>query len=59
VLALAQVVQPVVDVRIMRSLNFDPRLERSRDPVILSLLAGPIGSLLAAAIALLVYVVFG
>jgi signal transduction histidine kinase len=58
-LALAQIVQPIVDVRIMRAMNFDPRLERARDPVILCGIAGPIGSLLAAAIALSLYAAFG
>jgi signal transduction histidine kinase len=58
-LALAQVVQPIVDVRIMRALNFDARLERSRDPVILCAIAGPIGSMLAAAIAVSLYAAFG
>src|SRR6185436_14633764 len=58
-LALAQVAQPVVDVRIMRALNFDPRLERVRDPIILTVIAGPAGSLLAAAIAVSLHLVFG
>ena len=48
-LAIAQVVQPVIDVRIMRALKFDPKLERVRDPIILSLIAGPAGSFVAAA----------
>ncbi len=47
-LALSQVIQPVLVVRILRALKFDPRLERVRDPVILSLVAGPIGALAAA-----------
>jgi signal transduction histidine kinase len=51
-LALAQIVQPVVDVRLMRALGFDARLDRVRDPVILLLIAAPIGSLLAALIAI-------
>ena len=58
-LALAQVVQPVVDLRIMRVFNFDARLDRARDPVILSVIASPIGSLIAAAIAQALYLVFG
>jgi signal transduction histidine kinase len=58
-LALAQVVQPAVDVRIMRALNFDPRLERVRDPIILLLAAGPAGSFLAAALAVVLGVLFG
>ena len=47
-LALSQVIQPVLVVRILRALKFDPRLERVRDPVILSLVAAPIGALAAA-----------
>ncbi len=35
-------------VRMLRALKFDPRLERVRDPIILSLLAGPAGALTAA-----------
>jgi signal transduction histidine kinase/ActR/RegA family two-component response regulator len=58
-LALAQVVQPIVDVRIMRALNFDPKLERVRDPIIVSLIAGPIGSFLAALLAMTLYFIFG
>ena len=58
-LALAQVVQPVIDVRIMKALDFDPKLERVRDPIILSLIAGPAGSFVAAAIAVSLYVASG
>ena len=58
-LAVAQVIQPVVDVRILRALNFDPRLERVRDPLIISIVAGPVGSLLAALAAVTLYFVFG
>jgi len=58
-LSLAQVVQPLVDVRIMRALQFDPKLERVRDPVILLVIAGPIGALFAAGIAMSMYVAFG
>ena len=47
-IALAQVVQPVIVVRVLRVLKFDPRLERVRDPIILSILAGPAGALVAA-----------
>ncbi|OFW42051.1 MAG: hypothetical protein A3J29_04850 [Acidobacteria bacterium RIFCSPLOWO2_12_FULL_67_14b] len=47
-LAAAQVIQPVVAVRILRALKFDDRLERARDPLILSLAAGPLGALSAA-----------
>jgi signal transduction histidine kinase/CheY-like chemotaxis protein len=58
-LALAQLVQPVVAVRILRALNFDPKLERVRDPVILSLVAGPVGSFCAALLAVTLYLSFG
>jgi signal transduction histidine kinase len=58
-LALAQVVQPVVDNRIMRGLGFDPKLERVRDPIILSLVAGPAGSFLAALLAVSLHGAFG
>ena len=57
-LALVQVVQPIVDVRIMRALKFDPRLERVRDPIILLLVAGPAGSFFAALVAVTLYAVF-
>ncbi len=58
-LALAQIVQPIVDVRIMKALNFDPKLERVRDPIVISLIAGPVGSFLAALLAVSLYYVFG
>jgi signal transduction histidine kinase len=58
-LALAQLAQPIVDIRIMRALDFDPKLERVRDPIILSLIAGPMGSLLAALLAVSLYFAFG
>jgi signal transduction histidine kinase len=57
-LALAQVVQPAIDVRIMRGLNFDPRLERVRDPLIVAAAAGPIGSILSALIAVALLTLF-
>ena len=50
-LAGVQIIQPIVDVRILRALKFDPRLERVRDPVILALVAGPAGAVVAAATA--------
>jgi signal transduction histidine kinase len=53
--ALIQVVQPVIAVRVLRALKFDPRLERVRDPVALLLVAGPLGALAAALIAVPVY----
>ncbi len=58
-LALAQVAQPLVDVRILKALDFDPKLERVRDPLILTLVAGPAGSLLAALLAWSLYSLFG
>ena len=58
-LALAQVVQPIIDIRIMKALGFDPKLERVRDPIALSLIAGPVGSFLAALLAVFLYFAFG
>jgi signal transduction histidine kinase len=58
-LALAQIAQPVIATRILRSLEFDPRLERVRDPVILFCAAGPAGSLIAAVLAQSLYFMFG
>ena len=58
-LALAQVAQPILDVRILKRLDFDPRLERVRDPVILSLIAGPAGALVAALLAATLNVAVG
>jgi signal transduction histidine kinase/ActR/RegA family two-component response regulator len=58
-LALVQVVQPSVDVRIMRALQFDPKLERVRDPIVLSIVAAPLGALLAATLSILLLVAFG
>jgi len=57
-LAIAQLAQPVIDVRILRALNFDPKLERVRDPIILSLIAGPAGALVAALLAGMIYFAF-
>jgi signal transduction histidine kinase len=51
-IAAAQMVQPVVDVRILRALRFDPRLDRVRDPLIVILAAGPAGSLIAATVSI-------
>ncbi|HJU42121.1 MAG TPA: MASE1 domain-containing protein [Vicinamibacterales bacterium] len=58
-IASVQIVQPIVDVRILRSLRFDPRLERVRDPLILALAAGPAGAVLAATLANGVYFLSG
>src|SRR5919106_5019278 len=49
-IASVQIIQPIVDVRILRSLRFDPGLERVRDPLILALVAGPGGAGLSAAL---------
>ena len=59
IVASVQIIQPIVDVRILRALKFDPRLERVRDPVILVAVAGPVGSFLAAVTAVGVYYVAG
>ena len=58
-IASVQIIQPIVDVRILRALGFDPRLERVRDPLIVTLAAGPIGAVLAATLACGVHVVTG
>jgi signal transduction histidine kinase/ActR/RegA family two-component response regulator len=58
-LALAQLAQPLVDVRIMKALDFDSKLERVRDPLILSIIAGPAGSLVAAVLAISLFTSFG
>ena len=47
-IAVAQLAQPVVDLRVLRALRFDARLDRVRDPVILVFAAGPAGSIIAA-----------
>ena len=59
IVAGVQIIQPIVDVRILRALKFDPRFERVRDPVILAVVAGPVGSLLAAVAAVGVYYLAG
>ena len=58
-LALAQIAQPVIHVRILRALTFNPKLERSRDPIILCLAAAPAGAFAAALLAVAVYFTFG
>jgi signal transduction histidine kinase len=55
IVASVQIVQPIVDVRILRALKFDPKLERVRDPILLALVAGPAGALLAAVLAIGLY----
>jgi signal transduction histidine kinase/ActR/RegA family two-component response regulator len=59
IFAAAQVVQPIVNVRILRALKFDPRLERVRDPVILTLAAGPAGAIAGATLSVAVYMISG
>ena len=46
--AVAVVIEPIIDARILRSLDFNAKLERVRDPVILSLVAAPAGALVSA-----------
>jgi signal transduction histidine kinase len=58
-IAAVQVIQPVIDVRILKSLRFDKRLERVRDPLILALAAGPAGAIMAATLASAVYQLAG
>jgi signal transduction histidine kinase/ActR/RegA family two-component response regulator len=58
-IAALQIVQPIVATRILRALNFDPRLERVRDPVILSVVAAPAGAALMALSAMSVYYLSG
>src|SRR5688500_4494028 len=58
-IATVQIVQPIVDVRILRTLKFDPRLERVRDPIILALIAGPAGAIVAATLANAAYFLGG
>ena len=57
--AVIQVVQPIVDVRIMRALKFDPKLERVRDPMILALVAAPAGAFTGATLAVGIYSLAG
>ena len=59
VLALAQIAQPLIDVRIMRALKFNPKLESIRDPLILSLAAGAAGAFVAALLAVAVHFALG
>ena len=57
--AAVQIIQPIVDTRLLRAFRFDPRLERVRDPIILSLVAGPAGALFAAVFAVTLYYIAG
>ena len=58
-MGLAAVIQPVIDVRILRWLKFDDKLERVRDSVILSLVAGPAGAIVAALVAVTLQILNG
>jgi signal transduction histidine kinase len=58
-LAAGQAIEPVLNLRILRAVKFNPRLERVRDPVILSLVAAPAGALAAAAFAITVQLLGG
>jgi signal transduction histidine kinase/ActR/RegA family two-component response regulator len=59
IFAAAQVVQPIVNARILRALKFDPRLERVRDPIILTLVAAPLGAFAGATLNVAVYTISG
>ena len=48
ILGAVQTIQPWLDTRLLRTLKFDPRLERTRDALILSLVVAPIGALVVA-----------
>ena len=50
IIGLVQVIQPWLASRMLRSLRFDPKLERVRDPLILSLVVAPAGALVAAVV---------
>jgi signal transduction histidine kinase/ActR/RegA family two-component response regulator len=52
--ALAPLLGVVVGVRVLRAFEFDDRLERVRDPLILVMVAGPAGALASASISALV-----
>ena len=48
ILGTVQTIQPWLDTRLLRTLKFDVRLERTRDALILSLVVAPIGALAVA-----------
>jgi len=50
IIGLVQVIQPWIAARMLRTLRFDPKLERVRDPLILSLVVAPAGALIAAVV---------
>jgi signal transduction histidine kinase len=58
-IAAAQLVQPIVDLRILQALKFDPRFDRVRDPVVLVLAAAPAGSLIAATLCIGIFLLTG
>jgi signal transduction histidine kinase/ActR/RegA family two-component response regulator len=58
-IALATALEPIIDVRILRALKFDHRLERVRDPLLLALVAGPAGALVTSVIAVFLMMVAG
>jgi signal transduction histidine kinase len=58
-MAAIQVVPPIIEVRILRAFKFDPKLERVRDPIILTLAAGPVGALAGAVLSVAVYLASG
>jgi signal transduction histidine kinase len=58
-ISLVVLIEPIIDVRILRRLKFDERLERVRDPLVLSLVAAPAGSLVLAVIAVTSYCISG
>ena len=58
-MSLAALIQPVIDVRILRWLEFNDKLERVRDPVILSLAAGPAGAIVAALVSVTLQLLSG
>ena len=57
--AIGPVAECLVDVRLMRALKFDDRLERAVDPLILTFGVAPLGSLVSASLGLAGVLVFG
>ncbi len=58
-IGLLQIIQPWIAARMLRALKFDPRLERARDAVILSLVVAPVGALVAALVSVTLQYVGG
>jgi len=50
IIGLVQVIQPWIAARMLRALRFDPKLERVRDPLVLSLVVAPAVALIAAVV---------